>query len=176
MSTAAKARPQSSEYAPYYDKYISKVPDGDVVATLGRQLEETLTVIRAIPEARGTYRYADGKWSIKELIGHVIDSERVFAYRALRFGRGDTTPLSGFEQDDFVKGADFDKMTLSDLAAEYEHVRRSTIALFGSLEPEAWDRRGLANDNEVSVRGLAYIVAGHERHHLEVLQAKYLTD
>ena len=174
MSTAATSRPQASEYAPYYERYISKVPDGDIVGTLGRQLEETLALIRGIPEARGDFRYAEGKWSIKELLGHVIDSERVFAYRALRFGRGDTTPLSGFEQDDFVRGADFNKRSLSDLAEEYEHVRRATLSLFGSLDASAWDRRGTANDNEVSVRGLAFIVAGHERHHVEILRTRYL--
>jgi hypothetical protein len=174
MSTAAKARPQSSEYAPYYDRYISKVPEGDIIAILERGLNEALTFIRNTPEARGTHRYAEGKWSIKEVIGHIIDGERVFAYRALRFGRNDKTPLPGFEQDDFIKGAAFDKRTLKDLAEEYEHVRRSTISLFAGLEPEAWDRRGPANDDEVSVRGIAYIIAGHERHHLEVLKEKYL--
>jgi hypothetical protein len=174
MSTAAIARPQASEYAPYYEKYISRVPDGDIVGTLGKQLEETLALIHGIPESRGDFRYAEGKWSIKELLGHVIDSERVFAYRALRFGRGDTTPLSGFEQDDFVRGADFNKRSLSDLAEEFEHVRRSTILLLANLDASAWDRRGAANDNEVSVRGLAFIVAGHERHHVEVLRTRYL--
>src|SRR5436190_11919076 len=167
MSTAATARPEKTEYAPYYERYISLVADGDIVGTLGKQLEETLALIHGIPEARGGFRYAEGKWSIKELIGHVIDSERVFAYRALRFGRGDATPLSGFEQDDFVRGADFDKRSLSDLASEYEHVRRATISLFANLEETAWNRRGAANNTEVSVRGIAFIVAGHERHHLE---------
>ena len=174
MSSPAVARPLTSEYAPYYDRYISRVPDGEIVATLGTQLDETLALFRSIPESRGDFRYAEGKWSIKELIGHVIDGERVFAYRALRFGRGDTTPLPGFEQDDFVRGADFNKRSLRDLTDEYEHVRRSTISLFGSFEPEAWDRRGTANDDEVSVRGIAYIVAGHERHHIEILRTRYL--
>jgi hypothetical protein len=174
MSTPGKARPQESEYHPYYERYISLVPDGDIVATLNRQLDETLALIRSIPEARGGFRYAEGKWSIKELLGHVIDSERVFAYRALRFGRGDATPLAGFEQDDFVRGADFDKRTLSDLADEYAHVRRATISLFASFDESAWSRRGLANNNEVSVRGLAFIVAGHERHHVEILKTRYL--
>ena len=175
MSTPAPARPHTSEYAAYYEKYISKVPDGDIVGTLERQLAETIALIRGISEERGDFRYAEGKWSIKELIGHIIDCERVFAYRALRFGRGDATPLSGFEQDDFVRGADFNKRSLSDLATEYEHVRRSTISLFGSLESDAWARRGTANDNEVSVRGLAFIVAGHERHHIEILRTRYLS-
>ena len=173
MSTPA-ARPKSSEYAPYYERYVSKVPDGDIVGTLRSQLEETLALIRGIPDSRGDFRYAEGKWSIKELLGHVIDSERVFTYRALRFGRGDATPLPGFEQDDFVRGADFSKRSLSDLAEEFEHVRRATISLFASLEANAWDRRGKANDTEVSVRGIAFIVAGHERHHVEILKTRYL--
>jgi DinB family protein len=172
MSTAA--RPEKSEYQPYFERYVSLVPDGDIVGRLGTQLEETLALLRSIPEERGDFRYAEGKWSIKELIGHVIDSERVFAYRGLRFGRGDTTPLAGFEQDDFVRGADFNKRTLSDFADEYEYVRRSTISLFRSLEARAWDRRGTANNNEVSVRGIAFIIAGHERHHLEILRTRYL--
>lgn len=174
MSTAASVRPEKSEYQPYFEVYISRVPDGDIVGTLGKQLDETLALIESIPEARGDFRYAEDKWTIKELIGHVIDSERVFAYRALRFGRGDATPLSGFEQDDFVRGADFNKRSLSDLAGEYEHVRRATISLLASLEASAWDRRGSANNNEVSVRGIAFIIAGHERHHVEILRTRYL--
>ena len=174
MSAPATSRPEKSEYASYYEGYVSRVPDGDIVATLGNQLEQTLALIHSIPETRGDFRYAEGKWTIKELIGHVIDTERVFAYRALRFGRGDTTPLSGFEQDDFIRGADFNKRTLKDLADEYEHVRRASISLFANLEPGSWARRGTANNNEVSVRGLAFIVAGHERHHLEILKTRYL--
>jgi hypothetical protein len=174
MSTAATARPEKSDYPPHCEGYVSRVPDGDIVGTLGQQLEEMLALIGSIPEDRGGFRYAEGKWSIKELVGHVIDSERVFAYRALRFGRGDATPLSGFEQDDFVRGADFDKRSLSDLANEYEHVRRATISLFANLDESAWNRRGAANNNEVSVRGLAFITAGHERHHVEILRTRYL--
>jgi hypothetical protein len=174
MGISAAARPEKSEYPSDCEGYVSRVPDGDVVAVLGKQLDETLALIRSIPEARGDYRYAEGKWSIKELFGHGIDGERVLAYRALRFARGDTTPLSGFEQDDFVRGADFNKRSLEDLASEYEYVRRASISLFASLEDSAWDRRGTANNNEVSVRGLAFIIAGHERHHLEVLRTRYL--
>jgi len=173
MASSA-TRPEKSEYATSYEGYVSRVPDGDIVGALSKQLEETLALIKSIPEERGNYRYAEGKWTIKELLGHVIDSERVFAYRALRFGRGDTTPLSGFEQDDFVRGADFNKRSLKDLAEEYEHVRRSTVSLLASLEDDAWHRRGTANNNEVSVRALAFIMAGHERHHLEILRTRYL--
>ncbi len=174
MSTAATTtRPISSEYPPYAEGYISRVPDGDIVAMLGKQLDDTLALIRSIPESRGDFRYAEGKWSIKEVIGHVVDSERVFAYRALRFARGDETPLAGFEQDDYVRGGAFDKRSLNDLANEYEHVRRSSISLFSNLDDEAWSRRGSANNNEATVRALAFIVAGHEQHHVEILRARY---
>ena len=175
MATAAvSTRPDKSEYPAYCEGYISRVPDGDIVATLGKQLDETLALIKTIPEARGDWRYAEGKWTVKEVLGHVVDSERVFAYRALRFARGDATPLSGFEQDDFVRGGAFDKRSLSDLADEYEHVRRSSLALFASLGEEAWSRKGPANNNESSVRALAFIIAGHERHHVEILRTRYL--
>lgn len=174
MTAAITKRPESSEYPPYTEGYISRVPDGDIVATLGKQLEDTLALINSIPEARGEWRYAEGKWSVKELIGHVIDGERIFAYRALRFARGDQTPLSGFEQDDYVRGAAFDKLSLGDLAQEYEYVRRATMSLFKNLDEEAWGRRGSANQNAVSVRALAFMIAGHERHHVEILRTRYL--
>ena len=174
MTAAATPRPEKSEYPPYCEGYISRVPDGDILGILGKQLDDTLALIKTIPEARGDSRYAEGKWSVKEVIGHVIDTERVFAYRALRFARGDATPLAGFEQDDFVRGAAFDKRSLSDLADEYEHVRRATISLFANLDAEAWSRKGSANNNETSVRALAFIIAGHERHHVEVLRTRYL--
>lgn len=174
MTAHATTRPEKTEYPPYAEGYVSKVPDGDIVGILRSQLDETLALIKGIPEARGDYRYAEGKWSIKEVIGHVIDAERIFAYRALRFARGDSTSLSGFEQDDYVPNGSFNKRTLSDLADEYEHVRRSTISLFASLDPEAWDRKGSANNNESSVRALAFIIAGHERHHVEILRTRYV--
>jgi uncharacterized damage-inducible protein DinB len=175
-TATALARPPASEYAPYYGKYIALVPEGDIVATLQRQLETTLAVLRGIDEADAGKRYAEGKWSIKEVVGHLIDSERVFAYRALRFARNDQTPLAGFEQDDYVVAADFDARTLADLAEEFEQVRRATIHLFKSLSADAWSRTGKANDNEVSVRALAYITAGHEAHHVQVLRTRYLAN
>ena len=174
MTAAANPRPDKSEYPAYCEGYISRVPDGDIVATLGKQLDETLAFIKTVPEARGDWRYAEDKWSIKEVLGHVIDGERVFAYRALRFARGDATPLSGFEQDDFVRGGAFEKRSLSDLADEYEHVRRSSLSLFANLEEQAWSRKGTANNNELSVKAIAFIIAGHVRHHMEVLRTRYL--
>ncbi|HYE16440.1 MAG TPA: DinB family protein [Pyrinomonadaceae bacterium] len=173
-SASSAERPGAGEHAPYYERYVSLVPDGDVVATLGRQFAETRALLEGISEEKAGSRYAEGKWSIKELVGHLIDAERVFAYRALRFSRGDTTPLPGFEQDDYVRAADFDSRTLRSLALEFEHVRASTILMLQGLGAEAWGRRGTASDSEVSVRALAYIIAGHELHHVRILRERYL--
>ncbi|MDX6695140.1 MAG: hypothetical protein QOF02_2743 [Blastocatellia bacterium] len=167
-------RPATGEYNPYYDKYISLVPDEDVLAVLRSQLESTLATLGGIDDEQANTGYAPGKWSIKELVGHVIDGERVFAYRALRFARGDQTPLNGFEQDDFVVGGNFNALRLSDLAEEFEHVRKATLSLFGHLSEEAWQRSGVASDSLVSVRALAYIMAGHEAHHMRILRERYL--
>ena len=174
MTTAAYSRPDKSEYPVYCEGYIARVPAGEIVEILGGQLDDSLALFRNIPEARGGYRYAEGKWSVKEVLGHIIDSERIFAYRALRFSRGDATSLAGFEQDDYVRGGAFDRRSLKDLIDEFEHVRRATISLFSGLDGEAWSRRGSANKNEMSVRALAFVVAGHERHHVEILRTRYL--
>ena len=168
------SKPDETEYLPYYGRYVSLVPDGDIVAALGEQIDETLGLLRGIPEARAGFRYAPGKWSIKELVGHMIDTERIFAYRALRFARNDRTPVPGYEQDDYIRNASFDAYPLDDLAAEFGSVRQSSLFLFKHLNEEAWTRRGVANESEVSVRALAYIIAGHERHHREILRSKYL--
>ena len=173
-SAAAIARPASSEYAPYYERYVVLVPEGDIVSILERQLETTLQLLRGIDESQAGRRYAPGKWSIKELVGHLIDTERIFSYRALRFARNDKTPLTGFDQDAYVSNANFDDILMNDLAAEFEYLRRSDIRLFRGLREAAWSRRGTANDVEVSVRALAFIIAGHEAHHVQVLKTLYL--
>lgn len=174
MSATAPARPESDEYAAYYEKYVSLVPDGEVVETLERQGAETLTLLRGLPEERGGHRYGPDKWSVKQLVGHILDTERVFAYRALVIARGEQRSLPSMDQDEYMTGADFDARTLADLADEFEAVRRSTLHLFGHLSPEAWRRRGTASDNEVTVRALAYITAGHEAHHMRILRERYL--
>jgi hypothetical protein len=168
-------KPDSTEYAPYYSTYVSLVPDGDILTVLSQQIEETAGVLNGISESRGAFRYAPDKWSIKELTGHLIDCERIFAYRALRFARNDRIALSGFEQDDYVKNAGFDKCALSDLTAELKSVRQSTIFLLKNLDEVAWLRRGIANDSEASVRALAHIIAGHELHHRAILTSRYLS-
>jgi len=175
MTASLIARPGTDEYAPYYGTYIGKVPDGDLRALLSSQLTETLALIRSIPESRGGHRYAPDKWSIKEVLGHLADSERIFSYRALRIGRGDSTPLPGFEQDDYVPTGRFDDRTLRDLADELGVVRQATIHLFAHLDEAALERRGTASGKTVSVRALAYIIAGHELHHVGILKTRYLT-
>jgi len=174
MPTCLIPRPAEDEYSPYYAGYIARVPDGDLCATLAAQLADTHALVHAIPEARGTHRYAPGKWSIKEVLGHVIDTERIMSYRALRIARGDTTPLPGYEQDDYVPAGGFDRRTLQDLRDELAAVRQATIHLLRHLDPIALARRGTASGKPVSARALAYIIAGHERHHVEILTAKYL--
>jgi hypothetical protein len=169
----AISAPESSEYAPYYGKYISLVGGHDVVAALEDQPRETLALLSTLSEEQGDYRYAPGKWSIKEMLGHVIDAERVFCYRALRFARNDRTPLASFEQDEYVRSGNFGDCRLSDLIEEFIAVRRATVWLFRHLSADAWMRMGIASDNPVSVRALAYIVAGHELHHRRILQEKY---
>ncbi|HEY3112097.1 MAG TPA: DinB family protein [Gemmatimonadaceae bacterium] len=174
VPTAAATRPAKSEFLPYYERYIALVPDGDVISTLRTQMSETQALLRGLPASVATYRYAPEKWSVNEVIGHLIDSERIFAARALRFARNDPAPLPGFEQDDYVRNSTFDAYPLSGLASELEIVRQSTIFLFRHIDEQAWTRRGVANNAEVSVRALAYIIAGHELHHRQVLRSRYL--
>jgi len=166
--------PAPSEHAPYYSRYIDLLEDRPIVDTLEEQGKSTLELLRSIPEQRGHHRYAPEKWSIQEVIGHVNDAERVFSHRALRFGRGDTTALPSFEHDDYVRAAASDARTIRDLADEFEAIRRSTLALFRSFRPEDLDRSGIAAENRVTVRALAGIIAGHERHHVRILRERYL--
>jgi hypothetical protein len=173
-TTSGIAAPDPSEYAPYYGRYITLVTGSDVVAALEDQPRETLALLSTLSEEQGDYRYAPDKWSIKEMLGHVIDAERVFAYRALRFARRDATPLASFEQDDYVRAGSFGDRRVGDLIEEFVAVRRASVWLFRALSPEAWMRRGIASGNPVSVRAVAYIIAGHELHHRMVLKEKYL--
>jgi hypothetical protein len=167
------ARPQPGEYAPYYDRYIALVEGDEILNTLDQQRRQTMLLLSGRDEEDGNFRYAPGKWSTKEVLGHVCDSERVFAYRALRISRNDSTPMEGFEQDDYVRNGPFANLTLSDLVEEFIAVRRATISLLRNLDEAAWLRRGVANKNEVTVRALAYIIAGHELHHRRILEEKY---
>jgi len=175
MTTSAKkAPPEASEYAPYYGQYIALVQGNDILRTLEEQGRATVELLSSLNERQGELRYAPGKWSVKEVVGHVIDTERIFAYRALRIARHDPKPLEGFEQDDYVRAGGFGDRALADLVEEFAAVRRASLLLLRSLDSEAWTRRGIANQKEVSVRALAYMIAGHELHHRKILEERYL--
>jgi uncharacterized damage-inducible protein DinB len=167
------SRPAATEYAPYYEKYVALITTNDIVATLESQRLQTVQMFAGRSERDGNFRYAPDKWSVKEVVGHVADTERIFIYRALRIGRGDQTPLSGFEQDDYVQAAAFNERSLAGLVEEFAKVREASIALFRSFRENDWTRRGVANKNEVTVRALAYIIAGHELHHRNFLAERY---
>ena len=166
-------RPEATEYADYYANYIAKVPGSDVLSVLESQRLQMLQLFAGRSEREGNFRYAPDKWTVKEVLGHITDSERIFTYRALRIARGDQTPLPGFEQDDFVKNGGFNERTLAGLAEEFALVRGASLALFRSFPLEAWERRGVASQKEVSVRALAFITAGHQIHHRLILEERY---
>ena len=174
MTETTIHRPADDEYLAYYGRYISLVPEGDIRSILAKQNESTITLLRGLSESQGGYRYAPGKWSIKELVAHLSDAERIFADRALRFARADETPLPGFEENDYVANGSFDDFSLAEIVSGLENVRRSTVSLFKLMSTEASKRRGKANNAEISVRALAYVIAGHELHHLNVLRTRYL--
>jgi uncharacterized damage-inducible protein DinB len=169
------ARPQPGEYAPYYERYISLIEGEDILNTLDQQRREMMLLLSCRDDEDGDFRYAPEKWSAKEVLGHICDTERIFAYRALRFARADTTPIEGFEQDDYVRNGPFAQRPLADLVEDFIAVRRATLSLLRDLDEAAWSRRGIASENEVSVRALAYIIAGHELHHRRILKEKYFS-
>ncbi len=174
MAPSTAVKPAPTEYAEYYGRYISLLPDTDIVGALEEEGAKTVAILRGLSEEQGNYAYAEGKWNIKQLLNHMNDGERVFAYRALVFARGDATELPGFEQDDYVANDNTANLTLVALIDEFETIRRSTVLLFRHLGDEAWTRQGIASENPVSVRAIAYIIAGHERHHVGILKEKYL--
>lgn len=173
MPATVIARPDATEYAPYYGQYVGKVPDGDLLEILARERRETVALLRGLSDAQALRRYQPGKWSVKEVIGHVCDSERVFSYRAMRIARGDTTPLASFDQDAYVPAGGFDARPTAELAAEYDAIRGATLTLLHSFDAAALARRGTASGKAVSVRGLAWIIAGHARHHWDIVKERY---
>ena len=172
MST--NLRPEKTEFAEYYGRYISKVPDGDIVAVLRAQIADASTLLDRVPAERTAFRYAPEKWSLQEVVGHVVDMEWVFTARALCFARGLTAPMPGVEQDDFVAVAKLSRQTWPNLLAQWRALRAANTLMFESLDDEAWKRMGVASGYGVSVRALAYIIAGHERHHMGVIRERYL--
>ena len=167
--------PLPDEYASFYAGYVARVPAGDITRTLEQCARETDALLRSEPaRTRAGHRYAEGKWSVKEVLGHVTDAERVFSYRMLRIARGDATPLPGFDENAYTPAGEFDVRTLDDLLDDFLAVRHATLRLVRGLPAQAWTRRGTASDKTVSVRALAYIIAGHELHHRTILEQRYL--
>lgn len=167
-------RPAPEECGPYYASYFPLVPEGDIVATLRQQGEEHARFFGGLPLERHDHRYAPGKWSVKEVLGHLIDAEWVFSYRALRFARGDATPLPGMDQDVFVAGGRFAQRTMESLLLEFFHLRAATAAMAASFDQETLGRTGTASGAHFTVRSLLYFLAGHERHHVGVVRERYL--
>jgi len=167
-------RPAANEAAPFYSTYIDRIASDDVLATLEAQRHTTLSVIANISEEKSLHRYAPDKWSIRQLLNHVSDAERVFLYRALWFARGYDTPLPGFDQNIAVPHAAADQFSWSSHVADFNAVRAATLTFFRNLPDDAWTRTGIASDNPVSVRALAYIIAGHVAHHVAILEDRYL--
>lgn len=169
-----KTSPDFNTLPPFYRNYVSFVEQLEMLPALKASAEAAQTLIGTIPEEKGIYRYAEGKWSIKELIGHMMDAERIFAYRALRFARNDHTPLAGFEENNYAPEANAHARTLEQLVREMQNLRTTTLDLFSSFTPEMLTRTGTANNSLVSVVNIGYIIAGHETHHCSVLKQRYL--
>ncbi|HTP69836.1 MAG TPA: DinB family protein [Dongiaceae bacterium] len=167
-------RPEKSDYAGYYEKYIALVPGGDFLGALDEQHSELMQLLSPLTDAQADFRYEPGKWSIKETIGHLSDAERIFAYRLLRIARGDQTPLASFEQDPYIETGRFSARKLSDLLDEFASIRKASVTLIRSLDDKAWTRRGTASGKEISALALSFIIAGHERHHSNILKERYL--
>ncbi|GAA0350364.1 DinB family protein [Bacillus horti] len=166
-------RPSEEEYAGDAGEYIRLAPEGNIIDILLAQEKQMTELLASLTENQGSYRYAEGKWSLKEVVGHIVDSERVMTYRLLRFSRGDQTPLTSFEQELFIPP--FEKWTIAQLAEDYRAVRKATITLLRGLPAEAWSRSGIANNTSITVRAIAYGCAGHELHHVEVIRKRYLS-
>lgn len=167
-------RPESHEFAEYYGTYVGKVPDGPVVEFLENQRLEALDFLASIPETREQYRYAPEKWSIREVIGHIADSERMFAMRALAFARGDRGPLPSFDEKAYGESSNAHDRSLEELATELDAIRRASVLLFDGFPVDAWDRSGIASEREFTVRSLAWIIGGHASHHYDVIRERYL--
>lgn len=167
-------RPETEEYNVYFSRYVNLVPEGDIAQILRNQLEETTAVLSAIPAQLGDYRYAPGKWSIKQVISHLADNERIMSYRMLRIARGDQTPLPGYDQNAYMATVDFAANSLQDMIDDFAAARKATLSLIALLPIEGWVRTGSANNSPLSARALAYIIAGHVTHHMNGIKANYL--
>ncbi len=174
MTIEVLPRPGTEEYAPFYAGYISGVPEGALLETLTHQLDEILVLCGSIGEAQADYAYAPGKWTIKEVLGHLNDAERIFAYRALSIARGDSTPLPGFDENAYAPESGANTRTLADLAEEFAAIRRATVSLLATFTAETAARRGTASGHPASARAIAWTIAGHAGHHVRILRERYL--
>ena len=175
MTPTTIVRPQADEFYSFYTTYVSKVPDGNLISLLREQAVETVTMLQDLTPQQANYAYAPGKWTVKEVVGHISDAERIFAYRALRIARHDETPLASFDENAYVANANFGNRSLPDLLEELQVVRASSIHLVKSMDAETLALRGVASGHAISVRALFYIIAGHERHHADLLRERYLS-
>ena len=166
-------RPNPADYNSYYETYIKEIEGDDILKILNDQNKKTQEVLNSFSEHKGNYRYADGKWTVKEVVGHLLDTERVFAYRALCVARGEKKSLPGFEQDDYVKDGNFNSRNLSDLNYEFRLLRESNLLLFRSFSEDMLNKRGTANSSAITVRAILWIIAGHEKHHVKILLERY---
>jgi len=167
-------QPNPEDYAPYYENYVKLIQGDDILKILNEQNKKTQDILNSFSEHRGNYRYADGKWTVKEVVGHLLDTERVFAYRALCIARGEKKTLPGFDQDDYVSEGNFNRRELFDLNYEFRLLRESNLLLFRSFTPEMLKLKGFANESSVTVLAILFIIAGHEKHHMNVLREKYM--
>lgn len=167
-------RPKNGDYAPYYETYISKVEGGGIVAILEQLHNDTIHFLKGLSTETWQKSYAEGKWTVAEVMMHIIDSERVFAYRALRIARGDRTPLPGFDQEIFVPNSNANNRSPESIIEEYDVVRTASLKLFQHFTDEMWQSRGMASDNEVTSLAVAFIIAGHEIHHINIIKERYL--
>ncbi len=166
------AVPQASEYASNYAEYVALAPEVDILAAMKFELDRTVALLSGVTDRDSSVCHPPYTWTIKQVVGHLADTERIFGYRALRFARGDMTPLPGFDENHYAQSARSDQRPLRDLTAEFEALRTSHIALFQNLPADAWDQRGIASGSEISVRAIAYVIVGHERHHTAIIRER----
>ena len=167
-------RPQNTEYDPYFERYVQLVPEGNIHDILTQSHKNTTEFFSGISDDQANYRYAPGKWSLKEVLGHIIDNERIMSYRLLRIARGDQTPLAGYDEGALNRGASFDQHSMAELLEDYTAVRHATLTLIRGISKEAWSRRGIVNASESSAKAWAYIICGHELHHMNIVHERYL--
>ncbi len=167
-------RPGPGDYSSYYEAYINLVEGNDILKILNQQSKQTQDILNSFSEHKGNYRYADGKWTVKEVVGHLLDTERIFAYRALCIARGEKKSLPGFDQNEYVKEGNFNSRELFDLNYEFRLLRESNLLLLRTFTPEMLNRRGFANESSITVYAILFIIAGHEKHHMNVLKERYM--